>query len=81
MPSVRHRKAGATIIESSLVMVLLCLILFSILQVSVLTAANEVLIYSASSAARCATVGYDRTMVIKTSRIAALPSMGPKQLD
>ncbi len=72
----RHHKAGATILESCIVMILLCLILFSILQVSILTAANEVLVYSASAAMRCATVGYDEAMVQKTARIAlqsALP--------
>ncbi|MDF7826458.1 pilus assembly protein [Pontiellaceae bacterium B12227] len=81
MPFGRQHKAGATIIESCIVMILLCLILFSILQVSILTAANEVLVYSASAAMRCATVGYDEAMVTKTARIALLPNMGPKRIE
>lgn len=61
-------------------MVLLCLILFGILQVSIVTAAHDVFLYAASAGARCATVGYDEEMVRKTIRIAALPTMGGSHL-
>jgi Flp pilus assembly protein TadG len=73
-------RAGATIVESCLVMVLLCMMLFGILQVSIVTAAHDVLVYAASAGARCATVGYDEATVEKTIRIAALPSMGANKL-
>lgn len=63
-----------------MVMVLLCLILFGILQVSLVTAAHDVLIYAASAGLRCATIGYDDTMVAKAVHVAALPNMGPKNV-
>ncbi|WP_372806215.1 TadE/TadG family type IV pilus assembly protein [Pontiella sp.] len=80
MTGSRKNKEGASIVESCIVMILLCLILFGILQVSILTAAHDVLLYAASAGARCATIGYNDTMVEKTIRVAALPSMGPKKI-
>lgn len=67
--------------ESCIVMILLCLILFGIIQVSIVTAAHDVLLYAATSGARCATVGYDDDMVYKTVRMAALPTLGGKQIS
>jgi len=81
MRGSNRSKEGASIVESCIVMILLCLVLFGILQVSILTAAHDVLLYAASSGARCATIGYNDEMVKKTIRVAALPSMGPKKVS
>jgi Flp pilus assembly protein TadG len=80
MQGSRKNREGAAMVESCIVMVLLCLILYGILQVSLVTAASDVLIYAASAGARCATIGYDDTMVEKTVRIAAMANMGPKRI-
>ena len=74
----RQRCEGAALIESCIVIVLLCLILFGMLQLSIVTAAYDVNIYAASCAARCAAVGYDGNMVDKAVHVAALPTLGPK---
>ncbi len=58
--------------------VLLCLILFGMLQLSIVTAAHDVNIYAASCGARCAAVGYDDDMIEKAIRVAALPNMGAR---
>ncbi len=81
MARFRNSKEGATIVESCLVMAFLCLILFGVLQVSILTAASEVLVYASSAGVRCATIGYDDAMVYKATRIGALANMGAKQLS
>jgi hypothetical protein len=80
MQGSRKNREGAAMVESCIVMVLLCLILYGILQVSLVTAASDVLVYAASAGARCATIGYDETMVGKTVRIAAMANMGPKRI-
>lgn len=76
-----QNRQGSTIVESCIVMILLCLILFGILQVSMVTAAHDVFLYSASAGARCATVGYNDGMIEKTVRIAALPTLGPRKIS
>ena len=62
-------------------MILLCMILFGILQVSIVTAAHDVFIYASSAGARCATIGYNDHMVEKVVRTAMLPSMGAKRIS
>ena len=74
-PRTRAR-AGSTLIEAALIMVLLCLILFGAVQVSVLYAGKEVLDYSASMAARSRAVGFNNFMVYKVMRVAAIPNAG-----
>jgi len=46
------------------------------LQVAELTAAHEILHYSAACSARCRTVGFNRFMVWKTGRVACIPNAG-----
>lgn len=74
----RQRCEGAALLESCIVIVLLCLILFGMLQLSIVTAAHDVNIYAASCGARCAAVGYDNDMIEKAIRVAALPNLGPR---
>ncbi len=82
MNSSRKRSEGAVLVESCIVIILLCLILFGILQVSIVTAAYDVNLYAASCAARSAAVGYADndadSMVNKVLHVAALPALGPK---
>jgi len=47
-----------------------------VLQVAELTAAHEILHYSAACSARCRTVGFNRFMVTKTGRVACIPNAG-----
>lgn len=58
-------------------MALLCLILFGLLQVSMLYSAEEILHHSAVSTARSRTVGFNPFMLRKVSRVAAIPNAGP----
>lgn len=82
MSSHRKRCEGAALIESCIVIILLCLILFGMLQVSLVTAAHDINVYAASCGTRCAAVGYTYTgedsMVYKAIRVAALPNLGPR---
>lgn len=70
-------KEGSAIVESCLVMAVLCLILFGILQVSYLVAARNVINYSAVATARAAAVGMNDFMLHKVSHYAAIPAAGP----
>lgn len=71
------QKQGAAMVESCVVMVLLCLVLFGILQVSYVVAARNVINYSAIATARAASVGLNDFMLHKVSRYAGIPSAGP----
>ena len=71
------QKQGAAMVESCVVMVLLCLILFGILQVSYVVAARNVVSYTAIATARAASVGLNDFMLYKVSHYASIPSAGP----
>lgn len=71
----RH-KSGQALIESCLVIAIVCLIFFGIFQISQLFAAQEVLDYAAGRGARAITVGFNRFMVDKTVRVGAIASAG-----
>jgi hypothetical protein len=71
------QKQGSAIVESCLVMALLCLILFGILQASYIVAARNVVNYSAVATARAASVGLNDFMLYKVSHYAAIPAAGP----
>lgn len=64
-------------VESSVVMVLLCLVLFGILQVSYVVAARNVVNYTAIATARAASVGLNDFMLYKVSHYASIPAAGP----
>ncbi len=64
-------------VESCLVLGMLCLILFGILQVSYLVAARDVVTYSAMAAGRSAQVGFNDTMVERVVRVVGIPAAGP----
>lgn len=71
----RYRQ-GQALVESCLVVFLVCLAFFGIFQISQLFAAQEVLDYAAGRGARAITVGFNRFMVEKTVRVGAIPNAG-----
>jgi len=69
-------RAGQSLIESCLVVAILCLLLFGMLQVSHLYMISEVLDYAATAGARAHSVGFNPFMVQKTIQVAAIPAAG-----
>lgn len=69
-------RAGQSLIESCLVLALICLITFGVFQISQLFAAQEVLHYAAARGARAKVVGFDHFMVFKTIRVGSIPNAG-----
>lgn len=67
---------GATIVESMVCMVLLCLVLFALLQIFQWTMAKMVCEYSSFYAAKARAVGFADTLVIKFGRVAAIAASG-----
>ena len=72
-----ERKKGSALVESCLVIALLCLILFGILQVVYMVAARNVINYSAVATARSASIGLNKFMLFKVSRYTTIPTAGP----
>lgn len=72
-----ERKSGAALIESCVVLMILCLILFGVLQVSYLVGARDVLAYTSMASARSAQVGLNDFMLEKTARVMSIPTAGP----
>jgi len=70
-------RSGQGLIESCLVMALVCLVFFAVFQISQLFASQEILDYAAQRGARARTVGFNRYMVEKTIRVGAIPNVGP----
>mgnify|MGYP001819533464 FL=1 len=64
-------------IESCLAVIMLCLILFGILQVSYLIMARDVITFSAFASARSLTVGMKEEFVERVARTASIPVAGP----
>ncbi len=69
-------RSGQALIESCIVILLLCLICFGLLQISRLFAAQEIMDYAASRGARARTVGFNQFMVFKAVRVGTIPSAG-----
>ena len=64
-------------VESCIVMALLCLLLFGFLQVSYIVAARNVLNYAGVATARARSVGLNDFMLMKVSHYASIPTAGP----
>ena len=69
-------RSGQSLIESCIVIVILCLVLFGSLQVSQIFMAREILDHAAVCGARAKAVGFNEFMVQKTIRVAAIPLAG-----
>jgi len=63
-------------IESCIVIVFLCLLFLGLFQLIHAYVARDVLYHAAARAARAKTVGFNRWMVEKTMRVAAIPNAG-----
>jgi hypothetical protein len=72
----RRRRGGQSLIESCLAIALIGLAFAGLFQVSQILAAREVLGYAAACGARARTVGFNRWMVTKAVRVAAIPCSG-----
>lgn len=72
----RRSLSGQSLIESCLVIAILCLVLFGGIQVSQLYMAEEVLDYAAFCGARARATGLNEFMVEKFIRVASIPVAG-----
>ena len=70
-------KRGAALVESCLVLIVLCLILFGLLQASYMVGARDILSFATMASARSAQVGHDDFMVEKTALYFGIPVAGP----
>lgn len=68
--------AGQAMIESVVVMMVICLLFFGLLQLAHAFAGREVLRHAAARAARARAVGFNGWMVTKVMRAAAIPNAG-----
>ena len=67
---------GQTLIESCIVIGLICLLLMGLFQLAQLFVAQEILDYAAERGARAKAVGFNDFMVSKTVRIGAIANAG-----
>lgn len=72
----KRRKAGQALLESFGIIMLLCLILFGMVQYVIMLTATEVVQYSADAAVRARAVGFNSFMVYKVNRVASIPNAG-----
>jgi hypothetical protein len=81
LPSVRNparSKSGQALLESFGVILLLCLILFGMVQLVLMMTATEMIQFSADSAVRAKAVGLNEFMASKVSVIASIPNSGAR---
>lgn len=71
-------KSGQAILESFAVILLLCLILFGVVQLVMMFTATEIIQFSADSSARARAVGLNEFMVRKVNVIASIPNSGER---
>lgn len=76
VPSRPDAKSGQALLESFGIIVLLCLILFGMVQVVLMLTANEVVQYSADASVRARAVGFNPFMVFKVNRVTTIPTAG-----
>jgi hypothetical protein len=72
----RNLRAGQSLIETCLVLGMICLIFMGLLQIADLFAAKEVLNHAAARGVRAKTVGFNWWMVEKSIRVASIPNAG-----
>jgi hypothetical protein len=77
VPQRSHRKQGSSLVETCIVIALLCLILFGLFQVSYVVSSRNIISYSAMVAARAAAVGLDEEMVQTVLHYTTIPTAGP----
>ena len=72
----RSGERGSTMIEAVICMLIICLILFGLLQIFYITAAQMITDYSAFRAARSETVGFNEEIVEREGRLKAIAASG-----
>lgn len=70
------RKSGQAMVESLIIMLVTCVLLFGLLQVAHAFAGREILRHAAARTARARTVGFNYWMCNKVMRVAAIPTAG-----
>ena len=75
-PWIAPFSRGQSLIESCIVIGILCLLLMGIFQVSQLFMAREILHYAAGRGARAKVVGFNDFMVFKTVRVGTIATAG-----
>lgn len=70
------KKAGQAMLESLIVVLVTCFILFGLLQLAHGFATREVLRHAAARTARARTVGFNTWMCRKVTRVATIPNAG-----
>jgi hypothetical protein len=71
-----HPREGQALVESCIVIGLICLLLMGLFQLAQLFMAQEILDYAAGRGARAKTVGFNNFMVSKTVRIGVIANAG-----
>jgi len=81
-PDAGHRRnrSGQALLESFGIIILLCLILFGVVQYVLMLTATEVMQYSADAAARARAVGLNPFMVEKVALVAGIPNAGAMEV-
>lgn len=69
-------KSGQALLESFGIILLLCMILFGMVQYVLMLTATEVVQYSADASVRARAVGFNEFMVRKVSMVTAIPNAG-----
>jgi hypothetical protein len=69
-------RAGQSLIEACLATLILCLVFMGFFQISQLIGARQVLYHAAARGARAKAVGFNRFMIEKVIRVAAIPNAG-----
>ncbi|MEI6808776.1 MAG: TadE family protein [bacterium] len=69
-------RSGQSLIESCIVMGIMCFVFLGVFQLSQLFAAREFLSYSAARGVRAKAVGFNNFMVWKTMRVGVIPNAG-----
>ena len=72
----RRRRSGQALLESFGIIVLLCLLLFGVVQYTLMLTAKEVVQYGADAGVRARAVGFNNFMVYKVVRVATIPNAG-----
>lgn len=72
----RRGESGQTMVEAVICMLMICLVLFGLLQVFYLAVAGMVADYAAFCTARSASVGFSDYLLNRTSRVAAIGASG-----
>lgn len=76
--SIRRSKSGQALLESFAVIMLLCLILFGMVQYVMMLTATEIIQFSADSSVRARAVGLNNFMARKVNVIASSPNAGAR---